>query len=214
MVDVARNHQSATSATTSRAAVLAQLAPSVDGQRSVSHSGTGRQRPRQTGVAALGLPVRCVLAGIRIALGWVFLWAFLDKMFGLGHDTVAAKSWLNGGSPTKGFLGSAAKGPFVGFYHALAGTGFADVMFMVGLLTIGVALILGVGMRFAAAAGAVLTVMMWTVVLPPDSNPFMDDHLIYAAVLVVLALLGAGNTLGLGRAWSRTALVRRSSWLS
>jgi hypothetical protein len=40
---------------------------------------------------------------------------------------------------------------------------------------------------------ALLTVMMWTVVLPPDSNPFMDDHLIYGAVLIVLALLGAGE---------------------
>ncbi|MFC4062642.1 hypothetical protein ACFOWE_30465, partial [Planomonospora corallina] len=26
----------------------------------------------------------------RIALGWVFLWAFLDKMFGLGFATPAA----------------------------------------------------------------------------------------------------------------------------
>jgi thiosulfate dehydrogenase (quinone) large subunit len=70
---------------------------------------------------------------------------------------------------------------------------------MAGLLAIGVALILGIGMRLAAAGGAPLTVMMWTAVLPPASNPFMDDHLIYAAVLIVLALLGAGNTLGLGR---------------
>ena len=28
---------------------------------------------------------RYLLAGIRIALGWVFLWAFLDKLFGLGR---------------------------------------------------------------------------------------------------------------------------------
>jgi thiosulfate dehydrogenase (quinone) large subunit len=37
--------------------------------------------------------------------------------------------------------------------------------------------------------------------------------LIYAAVLVVLALLGAGNTLGLGRVWSSLPLVRRAVWL-
>ena len=41
----------------------------------------------------------------------------------------------------------------------------------------------------------------------------MDDHLIYAAVLIVLALLYAGNTLGLGRAWAATPLVRRVAWL-
>jgi hypothetical protein len=49
---------------------------------------------------------------------------------------------------------------------------------------------------------------------PPASNPFMDDHLIYAAVLVVLTLLGAGTTLGLGRRWAATPLVRRNTWLT
>jgi thiosulfate dehydrogenase [quinone] large subunit len=162
--------------------------------------------------AASTTAARYLLAGTRLALGWVFLWAFLDKTFGLGFATTSAKAWVNGGSPTNGFLGS-AKGPFSGFYHSIAGTGLANVLFMAGLLAIGIALILGIGMRLAAAGGALLTVMMWTAVLPPASNPFMDDHLIYAAVLIVLALLGAGNTLGLGRQWAATPLVQRVSWL-
>jgi thiosulfate dehydrogenase [quinone] large subunit len=157
--------------------------------------------------------VNYLLAGIRLALGWVFFWAFLDKTFGLGHSTESAKSWLNGGSPTAGFLGNAATGPFTGFYHSIAGTAFADLLFMAALFGVGGALLLGVGMRIAAGSGALLTVMMWTAVLPPDSNPFMDDHLIYAAVLIVLALLGAGNTLGLGRRWTATPLVQRAPWL-
>jgi thiosulfate dehydrogenase [quinone] large subunit len=176
-----------------------------------------RPRPARRSAATpdhhLRPATRYLLAAVRIALGWIFLWAFLDKTFGLGHDTTNAKSWLNGGSPTKGFLGSAAKGPFASFYHSIAGAGAVDVLFMVALLGIGAALILGIGMRLAGIAGAVLTVMMWTVVLPPDSNPFMDDHLIYAAVLLVLALLSAGDTLGLGRVWSATALVKRAAWL-
>jgi thiosulfate dehydrogenase [quinone] large subunit len=155
---------------------------------------------------------RYLLAGIRIALGWIFLWAFLDKAFGLGYATTPAKAWFNGGSPTRGFLGSAT-GPFSGFYHSIAGTGVANVLFMAALLAIGTALILGIGMRLAAIGGALLTVLMWTAVLPPASNPFMDDHLVYAAVLIVLALLGAGNTLGLGRAWAAIPLVQRAPWL-
>lgn len=155
---------------------------------------------------------RYLVAGIRLALGWIFLWAFLDKVFGLGFATPSARAWINGGSPTNGFLGS-AKGPFSGFYHAIAGTAVADVLFMGALLAIGVALLLGIGMRLAAVGGALLTVMMWTAVLPPASNPFMDDHLVYAAVLIVLALLGAGNTLGLGRIWAALPLVRRAPWL-
>ncbi|WP_443189946.1 DoxX family protein [Micromonospora sp. CB01531] len=156
---------------------------------------------------------RYVLAGLRIALGWTFLWAFLDKLFGLGHETAAKNAWINGGSPTKGFLTFGAAGPFQGFYQGIAGAAWADWLFMLGLLGIGVALLLGIGTRIAAVTGGLLLVMMWTAVLPPANNPFLDDHLIYAGLLAVLALVGAGNTLGLGRPWARLPIVRRLPWL-
>ncbi|MEU6074182.1 hypothetical protein [Micromonospora sp. NPDC047074] len=156
---------------------------------------------------------RYTLAGLRLALGWTFLWAFLDKLFGLGHETEAAKAWVNGGSPTKGFLGNAVAGPFADVYKSFAGAAWADWLFMIGLAAIGTALILGVGMRIAAAAGALLLVLMWTAVLPPENNPFMDDHLIYAGILAVLAFTAAGDTLGLGRWWARLPLVRRLPFL-
>ncbi|MEV4203187.1 hypothetical protein [Micromonospora globbae] len=152
---------------------------------------------------------RFVLAGLRLALGWTFLWAFLDKTFGLGHETTTAQAWVNGGSPTKGFLGHAVAGPFADLYRSFAGAAWADWLFMLGLAAIGTALVLGIGTRIAAVAGALLLVMMWTAVLPPENNPFMDDHLIYAGVLAVLALTAAGDTLGLGRYWARLPLVRR-----
>jgi len=157
---------------------------------------------------------RIVWAAARLSLGWIFLWAFLDKLFGLGHQTKAAQAWLSGGHPTAGFLGKATKGPLAGFYRGLAGDAWVDWLFMLGLLGIGVALILGIAMRVAAAAGAVLMVMMWSAVLPPANNVFMDDHLIYALLLVGLAIVGAGETLGLGRWWASTALVRRLPWLA
>jgi thiosulfate dehydrogenase [quinone] large subunit len=156
---------------------------------------------------------RFTLAGLRLALGWVFLWAFIDKMFGLGLATPEKNAWINGGSPTKGFLGNAVAGPFEGIYHSIAGAVWADWLFMIGLAAIGTALILGIGMRLAAAAGGLLLVLMWTAVLPPENNPFMDDHLIYAGVLAVLALTAAGDTLGLGKTWTRLPLVQRLPWL-
>jgi thiosulfate dehydrogenase (quinone) large subunit len=156
---------------------------------------------------------RYAMAAARISLGWVFLWAFLDKTFGLGHETAHADAWIRGGSPTKGFLAFGAAGPFTDFYHSIAGATWADWLFMAGLLGIGVALLLGVAMRLAAAGGALLLVLMWTVVLPPANNPFMDDHLIYAMLLVILAAAGAGTTLGLGSAWGRIPFVRRHGWL-
>ncbi|MFD0688660.1 DoxX family membrane protein [Actinomadura fibrosa] len=156
---------------------------------------------------------RYTWAVARLALGWVFVWAFLDKTFGLGHETPSAKAWIDGGSPTEGFLKNSPTGPFEGFYHDIAGAAWADWLFMIGLAGIGAALILGVGMRLAAAAGALLLVMMWTVVLPPENNLFMDDHLIYAVLVVGLALVSAGDTLGLGRWWSRLGFVKRLPFL-
>ena len=156
---------------------------------------------------------RFVFAGVRIALGWTFLWAFLDKTFGLGHETAEKAAWINGGHPTEGFLKFAAAGPLKGFYNSFAGAAWADTLFMLGLAGIGIALIAGIGMRIAAAAGSLMLVLMWTAVLPPENNAFMDDHLIYAGVLVLLALTAAGNTLGLGGYWSRLPIVQRLPWL-
>jgi thiosulfate dehydrogenase [quinone] large subunit len=156
---------------------------------------------------------RYVLAGLRLSLGWIFLWAFLDKLFGLGRGTPAENAWIDGGSPTKGFLGNAVSGPFEGFYHSFAGAAWADWLFMIGLAGIGIALIAGIGMRIAAVSGALMLVLMWTAVLPPENNPFMDDHLVYAGILGVLALTAAGNTLGLGSYWSRLPIVQRLPWL-
>lgn len=156
---------------------------------------------------------RYVFAAIRLALGWTFLWAFLDKAFGFGYATEAKNAWINGGSPTKGFLAFGAAGPFKDTYNAIAGAAWADWLFMAGLAALGVALLLGIGMRIAAVAGGLLYVLMWTVVLPPENNPFMDEHLVNAALLAGLALIGAGNTLGLGRTWAKLPIVQRLPWL-
>lgn len=154
-----------------------------------------------------------VWAGLRIALGWVFLWAFLDKTFGLGFATEREAAWLEGGSPTEGFLAFGTKGPFADFYQGMAGAAFADWLFMLGLLGIGIALILGIGMRIAAVTGALLLVLMWTAALWPENNPFMDDHLVYAGLLIGLALTRAEDTLGLGKTWGDLPIVKKHPWL-
>ncbi len=148
----------------------------------------------------------------RISLGLVFLWAFVDKLFGLGFATPSERSWINGGSPTSGFLGG-VEGPFAGIYNAISGQAWADWMFMLGLLGIGVALTAGVAMRIAAGAAALMLVLMWTAVLPIENNPVIDDHLVYALVAIGLAAAGAGRTYGFGQWWERLAIVERFSFL-
>ena len=46
--------------------------------------------PSMTGTTATA--TRYLLAGLRLPLGWVFLRAFLDKLFGLGRGTPAANA--------------------------------------------------------------------------------------------------------------------------
>ena len=58
-------------------------------------------------------------------------------------------------------------------------------------------------------AGALLYVLMWSVVLPPVNNPVIDDHILGAISVVVLALFHAGDTWGLGRRWTKVHLVQR-----
>ena len=151
-------------------------------------------------------------AATRLSIGFVFLWAFLDKLFGLGKATPSEKAWLNGGSPTKGFL-SGVEGPFAGLFKPMAGDAWANWLFMLGLLGIGVALILGITMKIAAASGAAMLVMMWMASLPLENNPFMDDHIVYALVLVLLAALRSGDSFGLGAQWRKLPVVRDHSIL-
>ena len=156
------------------------------------------------------------LAVLRIATGFVFLWAFLDKTFGFGYATPAERAWINGGSPTKGFLSSIETGPFQGFFNGIAGAPAADWLFMLGLLGIGAAMILGIGLRIAAVAGAVMMALMWVAEWPlaaGSSNPLIDYHVIYAIAGVVTAQTFAGRTWGLGHQWESLPVVHQNPWL-
>ncbi|OOC02547.1 hypothetical protein B0293_30765 [Amycolatopsis azurea DSM 43854] len=51
------------------------------------------------------------LAVLRVTMGSLFLRAFADKAFGFGYATTSANAWVNGGSPTKGFLSHIDVGP-------------------------------------------------------------------------------------------------------
>ncbi|MFD8154883.1 hypothetical protein ACFV28_29585 [Streptomyces sp. NPDC059720] len=164
------------------------------------------------------------LACARVLMGFVFLWAFLDKTFGFGYATRSGQGWIDGGSPTEGFLGHVAVGPMESTFHAWAGAAWADWLFMLGLLGIGLALTAGVALRPAALAGTVMMALMWVAEWPPakhlsdgsasmSTNPFADYHLVYAVVLIALAVTAAGDALGLGRLWARLPIVRDHGWL-
>ncbi len=157
--------------------------------------------------------MRTRLLGIlRIFFGFIFLWAFIDKLFGLGFATAKEKAWILGVSPTYGFL-SNSSGPLKGFYALLAGNTFVDWLFMLGLLLIGIALMLGIGTRISYYSGFLLMLLMWGAALPPRHNPIIDEHIIYAVVFLIMLRLETGRYFGLGNWWMNTKLVKRYKFL-
>jgi thiosulfate dehydrogenase [quinone] large subunit len=185
--------------------------------RQPHHAG---ERPPEGDVqdAATGRHARRALALLRLGTGFIFLWAFLDKTFGLGFATPAERSWLNGGAPSQGFLGSdAVSGPLKPFFAGIASPA-TDVLFMLAMLAIGAAVMLGIGLRVSAVAGSLVMVLMYLAEWPftanaASTNPFVDYHIIYAFALVAVAATSAGDTWGFGRAWKRLPLVRKNPWL-
>lgn len=153
------------------------------------------------------------LALTRIMLAFVFLWAFLDKTFGLGFATTSDNAWVAGGSPTTGFLKFAVneQSPLASFFNGLAGSALVDWVFMLGLLGIGLALLLGIGLRIAAVTGTIMLVLMWLAVFPLENNPIVDDHLVYAVVLWVIAL--SRREWSLTDWWLSQKFVKKNSWL-
>jgi hypothetical protein len=67
--------------------------------------------------------------GLRLALRFEFLWAFLA---GLGYSTPAKNAWIHRGSPTKGFLSGANVGAFQDIFRYLATVPAMDWLFMMG----------------------------------------------------------------------------------
>lgn len=163
-------------------------------------------------------------AMVRIVVGLVFAWAFLDKTFGWGYATTAERAWVNGGSPTKGFLGNIDHGPFAAMFRGWAGDGWADWLFTLGLAGVGIALLFGVGLRIAAVSGTLMMLLMWAAEWPLDrftdvgeptmsTNPILDYHIVYALVLIWLAIVAAGNIWGFGKVWANLGFVKKNPWL-
>lgn len=140
---------------------------------------------------------KIVLLKLRFAMSFIFLWAFFDKLLGLGFATKSENAWINGGSPTTGFLTHAVKGPFASLFSGLAGIPFIDWLFMLGLLFVGTTLLLNKYITWGAISGVVMMLLMWLALLFPENNPLIDDHIIYALLLALLAIESRNGRLNL-----------------
>jgi len=185
-----------------------------------THTALAPRVATTTTVAVATPGARHALAILRLATGFIFLWAFLDKTFGLGFSTPAERAWINGGTPSQGFLlGDAVTGPLKWFFSAIASPA-SDLLFMLGMLGIGLAVVLGIGLRVSAVVGTLIMVLMYLAEWPftpltSSTNPLVDYHIIYALALIVVAATAAGDTWGLGKLWRELPVVRSyTRWLA
>ncbi len=125
---------------------------------------------------------------LRVTIGWMMFYA------GISHV-------LNPKFSAAGYLAGAKV--LTGFYHWLASPGILPVVNFVnewGLTLLGVSLILGIGVRLSTKLGALLMALYWLPlgILHPDAHSLIvDDHIIYAAALLLLSSLSAGRVWGL-----------------
>ena len=165
----------------------------------------------------------------RIAIGFTFLWPFFDKLLGLGFSTCRDKetgtveymcdaAWINGARMTEGYLGSST-GPFADFFKNLGTMAWTDWPYMIGLLGIGLALMLGIGTKVAMWAGSLMLGMMYLSHSWPGeggntTNPFVDDHMIYIFAIIGIVLVElVRQSVGLGTWWRKLGIVKKWGWL-
>jgi thiosulfate dehydrogenase (quinone) large subunit len=131
---------------------------------------------------------RLVLFLLRVGMGWLCFHAGIVK--------VMNSSWS-----AAGYLNNAKN--LEGFYHWLASPALLPVTNFINewaLTLLGVSLILGIFVRWSAVLGAALMVFYY---LPlnfpkPDANSYVvDDHIVYALVMLYLAAANAGRVWGL-----------------
>lgn len=161
-------------------------------------------------------PLPIAIGVARILMGFYFFWAFIDKTFGLGFATPAERAWINGGSPTTGFLTNAtAESPFADVFAALAGNALVDWLFMLGLLGVGVSLMLGIGVRVGAIAGTAMLLFMYLAEFPLTltgaTNPLIDSHITDISIMVIVFFGVASQRLSLAATWRR--IVGARTWL-
>ncbi|PIQ92005.1 MAG: DoxX family protein [Parcubacteria group bacterium CG11_big_fil_rev_8_21_14_0_20_39_22] len=126
---------------------------------------------------------------LRVSLGWLFFYAGITKVL---DPSWSAAGYLNNASTFSSFFAWFASPDILPI------TNFINQW---GLTLIGVALILGIFVRFASIGGAVMMTLYYFPVLnfphiPPHSY-IVDEHIVYIFAFLVLFALNAGKIFGL-----------------
>ena len=151
---------------------------------------------------------RLSLVLLRLSLGWLMFYAGITKVL---NPEWSAAGYLNGAKT------------FAGLYRWLAGPGMLPVTNFInewGLTLLGVSLMLGAFVRLSSLLGALLMLLYYFPVLefPYVSRSFLvDEHVIYALVLLYFAAVRAGRVWGLENRCAKLSICakypRLREWL-
>lgn len=128
---------------------------------------------------------------LRIALGWVFLYAGATKIFNTEWSAA-------------GYLKIAKS--FPGLFNWLASSsniGWVNFLNEWGLTLVGISLITGILIKYASYGGILLMALYYLPVLDfpkvGNNSLIVDEHIIYIIIFSLLISTNAGEFLGLGK---------------
>lgn len=155
------------------------------------------------------------MLGLRLVMAWVFLQAGLDKLF---DPEWSAEGYVDPASE----FGVGEANPLSGFFAEMAANaGMVDPLVVWGQVLIGLALLLGVLVRFAVFWGAVQMLLFWLASLeggllaglPVQHGWVVNSDIVYILLLFGLGAWGAGRVLGLDAMLEETDVVKQNPWL-
>ncbi|MDE2702302.1 MAG: DoxX family protein [Chloroflexota bacterium] len=139
---------------------------------------------------------------LRLVMGWIFLWAGLEKAVN--------------GFTAAGFLQNATSGPlqeqFAAWGADSAALAVIDPLVTYGQILMGLAIIFGVATRAALFCGGIMMLLFYIAQFPPEHNPFVDYYAVYVVVYLMLGALGAGRILGFGGLFENLPWIRDRVW--
>ena len=146
---------------------------------------------------------RALILFFRLVMAWTFLYSASHEVFVPDFSVV-------------GFLNSTKT--FHPIYSQLTGPGIAPILtFLVayGHLLIGLSLLSGLMVRVSAAFGILLMLLYWTAhmdfpYISDTTNFLVDEHIVYAGVLVLLIVERAGHIFGLDDWAEKLPFVREN----
>ena len=152
------------------------------------------------------------ILAFRLTVGWVFLFAGIEKIF--GAEPFSAAGFLQFG--TAGTAAGAAEGAIVNptqpFWISLASSdwiGIVNVLVPFGQVAIGLALILGLATRFAGVMGALMMVFI-TVAAWDFSHGVINHTALIAIASLFLGVIRAGEVYGIDAIVDETPIVKRA----